>query len=292
MDRRKLYLYEGKRTLGGIVGAFLYVAGINLFVVSAGLYSGGIMGICQVIRTLLMEYLHMDFGGVDIAGFIYYLINIPIFVIAYMKLGKKFFVKTVITVTVATIFFSVIPPLVIVEDVMAACMVGGIVSGAGVGIILRMGSSGGGMDVIGVLLAKWKRDFSVGKITLFVNLALYAACFFLFDVEIVVYSVIYAAVFSVAMDKVHTQNINVEVNIISKVDTALLEKEVFEELGRGITKWTTLGAYTQEQSQILYITLSKYEVTRLKSIIHKYDPNAFMVVNEGVRVDGNFLKKL
>lgn len=292
MNKRKLYLYEGKRTLGGILGAFLYAAGVNLFVVPAGLYSGGIMGICQVIRTLLMEYLHMDFGTVDIAGIIYYLVNIPIFVIAYLKLGKKFFVKTVITVTVITMFFSLISPVVIVEDAMAACMVGGIVSGAGVGVILRMGSSGGGMDVIGVLLARWKRDFSVGKITLFVNLALYATCFFLFDVEIVVYSIIYAAVYSVAMDKVHTQNINVEVNIISKVDTALLEKEVFEELGRGITKWTTLGAYTQEQSQILYITLSKYEVSRLRSIIHKYDPNAFMVVNEGVRVDGNFLKKL
>ena len=71
-----------------------------------------------------------------------------------------------------------------------------------------------------------------------------------------------------------------------------MEKEVFEELGRGITKWTTLGAYTREQSQILYITLSKYEVSRLRTIIHKRDPNAFMVVNEGVRVDGNFLKKL
>lgn len=292
MDRRKLYLYEGKRAIGGVIGAFLYAAGINLFVVPAGLYSGGIMGICQVIRTLLAEYLHLDFGTVDIAGIIYYILNIPIFVIAYRKLGKKFFVKTVITVTASTVILSLIPPLTIVEDVMAACMVGGIVSGAGVGMILRMGSSGGGMDVIGILLTRWKRDFSVGRITLLVNLGLYTACFFLFDVEIVIYSVIYAAVFSVAMDKVHTQNINVEVNIISKVDTALLEKEVFEELGRGITKWTTLGAYTREQSQILYITLSKYEVSRLRTIIHKHDPNAFMVVNEGVRVDGNFLKKL
>lgn len=292
MNKQRLYLYETRRTLGGLAGAFLYAAGVNLFVVPAGLYSGGVMGICQVIRTLLAEYLHLEFGTVDIAGFIYYLVNIPIFVIAYKKLGRIFFLKTLVTVTVITVFFSAIPPVMIVEDVMAACMVGGILSGAGVGIILRMGSSGGGMDVVGVLLARWKRDFSVGKVTLLVNLALYATCLFLFDMEIVVYSVIYAAVYSVAMDKVHIQNINVEVNIISKVDTTVLEKEVFEELGRGITKWTTLGAYTHEQSQILYITLSKYEVNRLKSIIHKYDPNAFIVVNEGVSVDGNFLKKL
>ncbi len=292
MDKRKLYLEEGKRTLGGIIGAFLYAAGINLFIVPAGLYTGGIMGICQVIRTLMVENLHMNFGTMDIAGIIYYLINIPIFILAYLKLGVKFFVKTLITVTMSTVFLSMIPPIAIVEDVMAACVVGGIVSGVGIGIILRMGSSSGGMDVAGVLLTKWKRDFSVGKVNLLVNLVLYAACLFLFDVEIVVYSVIYAAVHAVAMDKVHIQNINVEVNIISKVDTSTLEKEVFEELGRGITKWSTIGAYTYEQSHILYIMLSKYEVNRLKSIIHKHDPNAFIVVNEGVSVDGHYLKKL
>lgn len=292
MDKRKMYLYEGKRTLGGILGGFLYAAGVNLFMVPAGLYTGGVMGICQVVRTLLVDYMGMNFGTMDIAGIIYYIINIPIFILAYLKMGKKFFVKTLITVTMITVFFSVIPPVVIVEDAMAACVVGGIVSGVGIGIILRMGSSGGGMDVVGVLLTKWKRDFSVGKINLLVNLVLYAACLFLFDVEIVVYSIIYAAVHAVAIDKVHIQNINVEVNIISKVDTSTLEKEIFEELGRGITKWSTLGAYTYEQSHILYIMLSKYEVNRLKAIIHKHDPNAFIVVNEGVSVDGNYLKKL
>ena len=285
-------LQEGRRFLGSLLGAFLYAAGINLFVVPAGLYSGGVMGICQVIRTLLLEYLNLSFGSVDIAGIIYYLINIPIFMLAYTRIGKRFFFKTLAAVTAVTVLLSLIPTRIIVEDQMAGCVVGGLVSGAGVGILLRMGSSGGGMDVIGVLLARWKRDFSVGKINLLVNLGLYAACLFLFDVEIVVYSVIFAAVYSVAMDKVHTQNINVEVNVITKADTAALEEEVFQELGRGITKWAAQGAYTREKSGILYILLSKYEVNRLKTIIHHHDPQAFIVVNEGVSVDGNYLKKL
>lgn len=283
---------ESKKTLGSIVGAFLYAAGVNLFMVPAGLYTGGVMGICQVIRTLLIEYLHMDFQGVDIAGIIYYVINIPIFVIAYAKLGKKFFSKTLIAVTAMTLFLSMIPTTLIVEDAMAACVVGGIVSGAGVGIILRMGSSGGGMDVIGILMTLGKKDYSVGRISLFVNLALYATCLFLFDVEIVVYSIIYAAVYSVAMDKMHIQNINVEVTVITKANTTSLEKEIFNELGRGITKWTSMGAYTYEPSHILYVMLSKYEVNRLKALIHKHDPNAFIVVNEGVSISGNYLKKL
>lgn len=289
---RESVVYEGKRTLVSIFGAFLYAVGINLFVVPSGLYTGGVMGICQVIRTLLAEFFHLNFQSFDIAGVIYYAVNIPIFIIAFARMGRRFFVKTLATVTAMTVFLSVVPTARIVEDAMTACVVGGIISGAGVGIVLRMGSSGGGMDVVGVLLTKWKKDFSVGMVNLMVNLVLYGTCLFLFDVEIVIYSVIYAAVYSLAMDKLHTQNINVEANIITKADTAELEREVFEELGRGITKWTSMGAYTSEQSHILYIMLSKYEVNRLKAIIHKYDSNAFIVVNEGVSVDGNFLKKL
>lgn len=289
---RKTLIYEGKRTLVCILGAFLYAAGINFFIVPANLYTGGLMGICQVIRTLLAELLRLEVQSIDIAGIIYYIINIPIFIIAFQKMGRKFLAKTVIAVTAMTLFISLLPANIIVEDVMAASVVGGIISGAGVGLILRMGSSGGGMDVVGVLLTKWKQDFSVGKVNLLVNLVLYGSCIFLFDIQIVVYSIIYAAVYSVAMDRVHTQNINVEVNVITKADTTNLEKEVFQELGRGVTKWSALGAYTYDRSHVLYIMLSKYEVGRLKAIIHKYDPNAFIVVNEGVSVIGNYLKKL
>lgn len=290
--KKEVVLYEGKRLLLCVLGAFLYAAGTNLFVVPAGLYTGGLMGFCQVIRTVLAEYFHPNFSNFDIAGIIYYLINIPIFVIAFRRMGRMFFAKTLFTVTVMTVFLSLIPTSMIVKDSMAACMVGGIITGAGIGLTLRMGSSGGGMDVVGVLLIRWRRDFSVGKANLFVNLALYAVCLFKFDVEIVVYSIIYAAVHSVAMDKVHTQNINVEAKIITKADTAELEKVIFEEIYRGITKWSTMGAYTHEDSHMLYITLSKYEVSRLKAAVHRYDPNAFIVINEGVSIDGNFIKKL
>ena len=290
--KRELIVYEIKRTLICVVAAFVYATGVNLFIVPAGLYSGGVMGFSQVIRTVLARFFGLTFGGFDVAGLIYYMINVPLFVLAFTRLGKAFFFKTLVTVTAMTAFLSIIPVTVIVEDTMASCVVGGIISGSGIGVMLRMASSSGGMDVVGLILARWKKDFSVGKAGLILNLLLYGVCFFLFDVEIVVYCIIYAAVYSTAMDKVHTQNINVEVHVITKADTSALEKKVFEELGRGITKWSALGAYTYERSHVLYIMLSKYEVNRLKTIIREYDPQAFIVVNEGVSVDGNYLKKL
>lgn len=291
-EDKRLLAYEGRRTLIAVLGAAIYAAGTNLFIVPSGLYSSGVMGLCQILRTLLVEYLHLSFGSVDIAGMIYYIINIPIFIVGYKKMGKKFLLKTLICVTTMSAGMAVIPVTQIVEDTMLACVIGGIICGAGVGILLRMGASGGGMDIVGVILVKWRQDFSVGRVNLAMNLTLYSACLFLFDVETALYSVINAAVYSVAIDKLHSQNINVEVNVITKISSQELEKEVFSELGRGITKWKTMGAYTHEESHILYIMMSKYEVHQLRNIVHKYDPQAFIVINEGVHVEGNYLKKL
>lgn len=291
IENKKL-LFEAERTLGCIFGALLYAVGVNLFLVPVGLYTGGLMGICQVIRTILVDYLNLPVGNIDIAGIIYYIINIPIFLVAMKKMGKRFLAKTLATVTAMTVFMSVIPAELIIEDMMASSVVGGIISGVGIGITLRMASSGGGMDIVGVLLVRWRKDFSVGKVNLLVNMLLYGACLFMFDIEIVIYSVIYAAVYSIAMDKVHVQNINVAVNIITKVDTKAMEREIFEELGRGVTRWQAVGAYTEEKEEMLYIMLSKYEINRLKAIVHKYDTKAFIVQHEGVRIDGNYLKKL
>ena len=291
IESKKL-LYESERTMGCILGALLYAVGVNLFIVPVGLYTGGLMGICQVVRTILVDYFDLHVGNVDIAGIIYYIVNIPIFLVAMKKMGKRFLAKTLVTVTVMTVFLSVIPSEIIIEDRMASSVVGGILAGVGIGITLRMASSGGGMDIVGVLLIRWKKDFSVGKVNLLVNILLYSACLFMFDIDIVIYSVIYAAVYSIAMDKVHAQNINMAVNIITKADTKAMEQEIFEEIGRGVTKWQAVGAYTEEKEQVLYIMLSKYEISRLKAVVHKYDPYAFIVQNEGVRIDGNYLKKL
>lgn len=292
--QKDVVIYEIKRLLGAVGGMFLYAAGMNLFVVPHGLYTGGVMGICQVIRTLLTEYAGLSFHNFDISGLIYYLFNIPLFIVAMKKLGRIFFTKTVACVTAMSFFLFIIPVpgIPIMEDLLASCLIGGILCGTGIGISLKMGSSDGGTDVLGVLLIRWKKDFSVGKVNLIVNIFLYSVCLFLFDVQTVIYSLIYASVSAFAVDKVHSQNINVEVNIITKNACVEMEQEIFRKMERGITKWKALGAYTDENTEVLYVVVSKYEVGRLKHIISKYDPKAFIVVNEGVNVDGHFLKKL
>lgn len=274
-----------------MVGGVIYAVGVNMFIVPFNLYSGGIVGIAQLIRTLLADYIHLDFGSKDVAGIIFYAINVPILLYAFPRLEKLFFLKTIVAVTSLTLAMSFIPTTMVVNDCLASTIVGAFISGAGIGLVLRNSGSTGGMDVIGMLISKAHGNISVGRVNLTVNLVLYAICLFLFDVQIVVYSVIFAVVHAFAIDRFHSQNINVEAKIITKVDPSLIEKVVFTEMGRGVTELQSVGAYTQESEHILYILISKYEVHQLRNIVRKYDKKAFIVFNEGVWVEGNYLKK-
>ena len=287
--------YQINRYLGALAGAVVYALGINLFIVPVSLYSGGIMGFAQVIRTVLVEYLHAPFQNFDVAGVIYYLINAPILLLSMKRIGRRFFVKTVMCVTIVTVLLSVIPipaQPILPDDTLACCVIGGIICGLGMGLALKCGGSLGGTDIVGMMLIKWRRDFRVGRVNMIVNVVLYGICLFLFNVSTVIYSLIYAAVSGMAIDRTHSQNINVEVRIITKKDSRELEQEILGELDRGITRLDSVGAYTNEKSNILYILISKYEVSRLKHIVLKYDPQAFIVMNEGVSVIGHYLKKL
>ena len=207
-------------------------------------------------------------------------------------MGKGFTVRTLIMVGLMSAFLVIvpIPQTPIVEDYLTACIIGGIVCGVGSGLILRGRSSAGGPDIIGLYCSKKFPGFSVGKVTIILNIFVYGVCLFLFNIEIVIYSLIYATVFSLAVDRVHIQNINTSVMIITK--KLGISKAIMEQTGRGVTNWDGEGAYTQKTAYILYVMVSKYEVAQIKKIVHSIDPNAFMIFTEGCSVDGHFEKRL
>lgn len=274
-----------------LLGATLYAASINLFIVPVNLYNGGIMGFSQLIQMFLTNFLNLPFHHFNLTGIIYYLFNIPILCLSYNKVGKRFFFKSLICISWITLAMSFIPipsSPILEGDLLGTVIIGGIIAGYGIGSMLKMGGSGGGMDIVGMMLVKWKKDFSVGKINLMVNALLYTICFFLFNIPIVIYSFIYSSISSIAIDRVHDQTITVEATIITKKDCKEMRLEIFHELRRGITLWNATGAYTEQDSKIMYVLLSKYEVRHLKNIVKKYDPNAFIVVNEGVHIQGNY----
>ena len=275
-----------------IFGSFLFSAAINLFIVPSNLYNGGFLGMSQVARYILVHYCNIDFGDFDISGLLYFFVNIPILYIAYSKLGRNFFVKTIISVSVNTFFLSVIksPKVPLVNDILSACIIGGIIAGFGMGLTLRAGASGGGLDVIGVYYTKKYPNFSVGRISITFNLFVYGACALLFDIPTVIYSIIYTTFSYLICDKTHYQNIMVTIMIFTKVEG--IDKLILEQLNRGVTYWQGNGAYTHEGTNILVTVASKYEATFIRKIVTNVDPNAFIIVSEGVSVVGNFEKRL
>lgn len=276
-----------------IGGSLVYALGVNLIIIPMGLYSGGFMGIAQLLRTLVVGVLHVPVpSGVDLAGIIYFIINIPLFYMGLRIMGKKFAVKTLITVAIQSILLVMvpIPSAPVIEDYLTACIIGGIVAGTGTGLVLRGRSSGGGQDIIGLCCSKKYSNFSVGKLNIIMNAFVYAICLFMFNIEIVIYSLIFATVSALAIDRVHIQNINTSVMIFTK--KMGISKAIMEQTGRGVTNWDGEGAYTNKTSYILFVMISKYEVGQIKQIVHSIDPNAFMIFTEGCSVEGNFEKRL
>ena len=286
---------ESTRSITMLLGAFIYVLGVNQFVVPAGLYSGGFLGFAQLIRTAILQWTPFRFGGIDIAAAINFLLNIPGFLLAWKRMGKLYILKTLVCVAAMTVLMSFLPamdPPILQNDVLASAIVGGLVGGLGIGLILRSGGSGGGVDVVSVLLLRKYRGLSVGRFGLLVNLLLYVIMAFLFDLHVVIYSIICAAVMSFTIDRIYAQNIAVEVHVITQHDCAELEQKIFRELDRGLTRWAATGAYAESSQQVLYVVLSKYEVPVLKRIVREFDPTAFIVINPGVNIGGNFMQHL
>lgn len=282
------------RIIAAVVGELIAAAALNLFIVPLNLYTGGIMGVCQLIRTFLQTQLGVSFGAYDIAGILYFLANIPILLFAYKDLGLGLVAKTIICTVSYSLFYSIIPipSAPIVDDYLTACLLGGILTGIGSGIVLTCGCSSGGLDVVGLCLSKRGSGFTVGKFSLTFNVFLYTACLILFSPEVAIYSVIYNFFTSMVLDRMHQQNVNVMALIFTHADEHILGQFIIDKLGRGVTYWNGTGAYTGKDVHVLCVSLSKYEIEELLHAVRSIDPQAFLTVQEGVHVYGNFRKKL
>ena len=282
------------RIVAAVAGELIAAAALNLFIVPLNLYTGGIMGVCQLIRTLLQTHLGVTFGAYDIAGILYFLANVPILLFAYKSLGLGLVAKTIICTVSYSLFYSIIPipSAPIVDDYLTACLLGGILTGIGSGIVLTCGCSSGGLDVIGLCLSKRGSSFTVGKFSLTFNVFLYTACLILFSPEVAIYSVIYNFFASMVLDRMHQQNVNVMALIFTHADEHILGQFIIDKLNRGVTYWNGTGAYTGQGVHVLCVSLSKYEIEELLHAVRSIDPQAFLTVQEGVHVYGNFRKKL
>lgn len=277
----------------GILGSLIVATSINLFIVPHGLYTGGLLGFCQLIRTVITQKLGLDVGF-DFSGILYLLLNIPLLILAWKNLGRAFVIRTVTCTVCCSLFLTLIPvpSAPIIEDLLTSCLLGGIVCGFAGGLILTCGCSSGGFDILGLYLSKKGKGFTVGKFSISCNAVLYTLCLVLFDAKTAIYSTIYTVFNSLFLDRFHQQGITVQVLIFTKEKHPELPKFIMEELERGVTCWEGHGGYTGQPLEVLCVCLNKYEIETLRRAVQRIDPHAFFIVQEGVRVGGNFEKHL
>lgn len=276
-----------------ILGVVCFAAAYRWFLVPAGLYSGGFTGIAQLLKLLLEEVIGIQTSpNMDLTGIIFWCINIPLFGLGYKSIGKKFLVRTLIAVGVQSFLLTFIPapenPLI--DDILLNCIIGGMLSGFGVGLTLRAGGSGGGLDIVGMYCVKEKPDFGVGKVSILINFFIYSIAAYRNDLSVAAYSMVFCVASGIMVDRVHDQNINLTAFIVTKNKT--LGEKINKEIVRGVTSWNGWGEYSHNGEHIHMVVINKYELAALKRLIHQEDPEAFVQIVSPDMILGNFEKRL
>ena len=286
MENNRVFLY-----LQVIFGSVLFALGLYFFITPSGLNSGGIIGFAQLFDYFIQSFVNVPVS-LDLTGIINMALNIPLFMLAFRSISKEFCFKTIISLIIQTILLSILPAIKepIVEDALLNVAFAAIICGIGVGLALRSSGCCGGIDIATVCLVKKNPDFKAGQLSIIFNVVLFGICLFIYDIKIIMYSIVFVAILYTTADKFHLQNINVAVLIFTK--NKMIKKAIMEQMGRGVTYWMGKGAYTETEQEILYVAINKYEIQQLNKIVSSLDPKAFVTLAQGPMVHGGFEKRL
>ncbi|MCL2361353.1 MAG: YitT family protein [Defluviitaleaceae bacterium] len=294
MDAKKS---QSKRAIilsysGSLLGAVLFVIGINVIIVPHQLYSGTLTGVAQIIESFIVTHTPLEMPqGYNLMGTALLLLNIPLLIMVLRVTDGKFPLKSIITIVFLSVVMSFVPipyePFV--TDPLTATIVGGVIAGFGSGLTLRCGGSGGGSDLIGLYCSVKYPNFTVGRVVLIIGLFVYGYGLIMYDLNTVIYSAIFTTVYAVTIDHAHHQNIKTQALIFTVNPDAI--QSIMDELGRGVTCWEGKGAYSGQHTHIFVTVISKYEAPRLKRIVSDADPKAYIILNSKVDVVGNFIKR-
>lgn len=250
----------------------------NYLIIPNKILSGGLTGI-----TIVIDY----FTGLGV-GLLYFILNIPIFIWAFRDLGKRFILYSAFSVIVLSTFIDSLPltPIFITQDPMLAAIYGGIMIGVAVVLWLRTGGSGGGMDIVSILLNK-RYGYSVGQVSLILNSVVILLSTFLYSLEQTMYTLITIFVSSKVMDGLQTVQSKKTVMVVSNYSNQITDK-IWTKLNRGVTYLDGSGAYSHQETKIIMCVMTRFEIAELKRLVLEIDPQAFITINTTDEVVGHF----
>ncbi len=296
---QRILKYKDRHKLTNIIitliGAILYTIGIKWFIIPANLKTGGFTGIAQIIyelfQPILPDTIQYDVG----VSIIWFILNIPVFYLGFKTLGRRFSFLSFLSVIAGMLALALVPlPKVLViegfsKDLMLSAIVGGVITGIGIGITLKVGSSTGGMDIISQYLS-YKRDGSFGKYSFIINVLIIMIVAFTDSWRFALYTIINLFISMIVIDKIHTRHHKLTLMIVTDMKDDLI-KALHKRIYRGITVIPVMGAYSRRDKSILLMVVSSYELYNVMSTIKEIDEKAFTNVLKSQTVFGNFAKQ-
>lgn len=261
------------------LGSVLCAVAVNGILIPHRFVSGGVTGSALVIHYILPSVP---------VSWLYFLLNIPLFAIGWIFVGRRFFFYSIAGMVIFSGALQWVQVPVAVQDPILSALLAGIISGAGSGIILRSVGSAGGTDILSVILLN-RFSVRVGTTVLAFNSGVLIAAAIFSSLESALYTLVYLYVSSHILNLVVTGLSQRKAIFIISPHWEEISGRILREIRRGVTIIRGQGGYSGSEEQILYTIITFRDLPRLKRVIRRVDPGAFVVVTDTLEVMGHHI---
>ena len=271
-----------------VIGSAIFGAGYAIFLGPNHLNAGGISGLSAIIVQLVNPNGAIPFISV---GILTIAINLPLFAVGGMKIGKRFFFGSLIGLGISSVIMDYFPIALTLEPLLAA-LYGGVVTGFGLGMVFMAGTSTGGSDIVVRLVKLKAKNTNIGVIAMTFDVFVVALTGLVFgNVENALYTGITAFLCSKIIDMVVYGFDNTKVAMIISVEHEKIAQVLSDKLGRGATYLYSQGTYSKKDSKVVLVAVYPKQIAELKELVVEIDPNAFIILQEAHQVLGDGFKK-
>ena len=266
-----------------LVGAILMAISINIVYEPMGMVTGGVSGLAIVVKKLTEPFIE---GGLPIWLF-NTLINIPLFLIAFVLKGKKFLV-TVLFGTVCYILALMIVPIYSFkyEDTLLASIFGGVIGGVGIGLVFSTAATTGGSDLIATLIHDFKKHYSVPQILIIVDGIIIVIGAIVFGVGNALYALIAVFITAKVSDGILSGLKYAKMAYVISDEYVKIAEAIMQSLDRGVTSMNVTGMYSNKDKNMLFCVVTKKEIVKIIEISQKIDAKSFVIISDVREVMG------
>lgn len=262
-----------------LLGSSLCAWAVNAVLIPKQFATGGLTGLCLIIHKIL--------PAIEVS-WLYFIANIPLFLMAWKYVGRRFFFYSLVGVLSFTVAVSFIHIPIEVHDNILSALLGGLIFGAGTGIALLSSGSQGGLDILSIMLLR-RYSITLGNTFLVVNVFILLMVAAFYSVDALLYTLIVIYVSSKITNIVVTGLSQRKSVIIISTHWEEISKEILKDIRRGVTIIEGKGGFTGRPEHILYTVVPLMEIGQVKTLIKQIDPEAFVVISNTLEIINNRL---